>query len=238
MSLPLGGFFPDVQGMARTAEERSQAECDRLVALVQGAAGPGLNVQVLKQTLVLGAALDAAATEARYFDLALLPWSADTLSAQDMAQSIVFGSGRPAILVPPATPVQQVDHIAIAWDESRVAARAPCDVLPLLAAGRRVSILTVRDEKALRSAGLAPTPAASLERRRYMAKAVEMVLDGRSIAAALQDGARAEGAQVLAMGGFGHSCLRDKGRVQRSAPSGAVVRLSTGDAEKEYSELS
>jgi len=209
MSSPLGGFFLDVQGMARTAEERSQAECDRLGTLVQGAAMPDFNVQVLKQTMVLGAALGAAATEARYFDLALLPWSADTLSAQDMAQSIVFGSGCPAILVPPASTVQQVDHIAIAWDESRVAARALCDALPLLAAGGRVSVLTVQDEKALRNAGMAPTLAASLERRGYMAKAVDLVLDGRSIAAALQDGARAEGAQLLAMGGFGHSRLRD-----------------------------
>lgn len=209
MSPRLGGFLLDVQGMAHRVEQRSQTECDRLVALVQGAAGPDLEVQVLKQTLVLGAALDAAATEARYFDLALLPWSADAPATKEMAQSIVFGSGCPAILVPPVTPVQQVDHIAIAWDESRVAARALCDALPLLAAGGRVSILTVQDEKALQNTGMAATLAASLERRGYLAKAVDLVLDGRSIAAALQDGARAEGAQMLAMGGFGHSRLRD-----------------------------
>lgn len=35
------------------------------------------------------------------------------------------------------------------------------------------------------------------------------MLDGRSIAAALQDTALAEGAQLLAMGGFGHSRIRD-----------------------------
>lgn len=209
MSPRLGGFLLDVQGMAQAVEQRSQSECDRLFALVQGAAGPDLEIQVLKQTLVLGAALDAAATEARYFDLALLPWSADAPAAKEIAQSIVFGSGCPAILVPSGTAAQQVDHIAIAWDESRVAARALCDALPLLAAGGRVSILTVQDEKALQNAGMAPTLAASLQRRGYKANSVDLVLDGRSIAAALQDGALAEGAQMLAMGGFGHSRLRD-----------------------------
>ena len=33
-------------------------------------------------------------------------------------------------------------------------------------------------------------------------------MDGKSIATALQDAAFAEGAQLLAMGGFGHSHLR------------------------------
>jgi len=36
---PIGGFFINVEGMARAAEERSMADCARLQALVQGAGG-------------------------------------------------------------------------------------------------------------------------------------------------------------------------------------------------------
>lgn len=209
VSSPIGGFLINVEGMARAAEDRSKAECERLRSLIEGAAAPELNVKVMSQRPVLGGALDAAAVEARYFDLAVLPWAAETLLSQDMAQSLVFGAGVPVILVPPSTPSGPVDHIAIAWDESRVAARALCDALPLLSAGGHISVLTVQDEKSLRGAGLAQTLAVSLELRGYNAKAVDLTLDGRTIAEVLQDGARAQGAQLLAMGGFGHSRLRD-----------------------------
>lgn len=206
---PLGGFLINIDGMAQAAEARSKAECDRLKALIEGATKSRPETQVVNHRLVLGAALDAATTEARYFDLALLPWAADTLSAQDMAQSLVFESGVPVILVPPTTTTGRVDHIAIAWDESRVAARALGDVLRILPAGGKVTVLTVKDEKALRSTGIAQTLAAALTLRGFNARAVETTLDRRTIAATLQDNALNEGAQLMAMGGFGHSRLRD-----------------------------
>ena len=206
---PIGGFLINVEGMARAAEERSKTECVRLQTLIKGAARPELNLSITNHKAVLGAALGAATTEARYYDLALLPWDAETLSAQDMAQSLVFGAGVPVILVPPSTQAGSVDHIAIAWDGSRVAARALCDALPLLSAGGRVSVVTVQDEKSLSGSGIAQALAASLQRRGYSAEAVNITLDGKTIAAALQDAALSEGAQLLAMGGFGHSRLRD-----------------------------
>lgn len=69
--------------------------------------------------------------------------------------------------------------------------------------------MTVHDEKALNGTGLAQTLASYLNLRGYEANAVDLTLDGRSIATALQEAALAEGAQLLAMGGFGHSRLRD-----------------------------
>jgi len=206
---PVGGFLINVDGMARAAEDRSKAECERLRALVESAAGTKFSLRINSRRLALGGALGAAAAEARYFDMAVLPWAAETVLAQDLAQSLVFGAGVPVILVPPSTPARLVDHIAIAWDESRVAARALCDALPLLSAGGRVSVLTVHDEKSLSDSGLAQTLAASLELRGYNSKAVDLTLDGKSIAEVLQDKALVEGAQLLAMGGFGHSRLRD-----------------------------
>lgn len=206
---PIGGLLIDVEAMASAAEDRSASECERLQSLIIGAGRPDLAVSFAKHRVVLGAALEAAATEARTFDLALLPWSSETVSAQDMAQAIIFGAGVPTILVPSSCEVQSVDHIAIAWDESRVAARALCDALPLLSAGGRVSVVTVQEEKLLRGSGIAQTLATSLERRGYSAKPINVTLMGRSIAEALQDAALKEGAQLLAMGGFGHSRLRD-----------------------------
>lgn len=206
---PTGGFLINVEGMARVVEDRSQAECERLKTFIEGAAKSRTETQFVKHRLALGAALGAAATEARYFELALLPWAAETLSAQEMAQALVFGSGVPVILIPSSTIAQPVDHVAIAWDESRVAARALGDVLRILPAGGKVSVLSVAEGKDENASGIAQTLAAALELRGFDAKAVEIPSDGQSVAAALQEGARSQGAQLLAMGGFGHSRLRD-----------------------------
>lgn len=206
---PLGGYLINVEGMARVAEDRSRAECKRLQALVEETGSPGLGVSVTSHEVIMGGAPSSAATEARYFDLSLVPWSAEAVAAEDMAQSLVFGSGLPVILVPLLGAAGPVDHIAIAWDESRVAARALGDALRILPSGGKISVLSVQDEKALNGTDLAQTLASSLDLRGYEAKAVDLTLGGRSIATALQEAALAEGAQLLAMGGFGHSRLRD-----------------------------
>lgn len=205
VSSALGSLLLDVPALVRSAEDRSRSECQRLHDLL----GSRTGVQCTIREAVLGAALETAAAEARYFDLAVLPWSGETVAAQDMTQAVVFGSGRPALLVPPAAPPASLDHLAIAWDASRVAARALGDALPLLAEGGRITVLTVEDEKPLSGSDLAGALAASLARRGYSARPLGVSLAGRTIAAALQDTALAEGAQVLAMGGFGHSRLRD-----------------------------
>jgi nucleotide-binding universal stress UspA family protein len=206
---PIGGLLINVEAMAQAAEDRSMAECARLQALIKGASRPDLDLSLTTHRVVLGAAPDTAAIEARLFDLALLPWSAETVSAQDTAQAVVFGAGVPTIIVPESARTATIDRIAIAWDGSRVAARALCDVLPLLQDGGRISVVTVEGEKKLARSATAQTLAASLHRRGYNASAVTIAHGGKPIAEALQAAALSEGAQLMAMGGFGHSRLRD-----------------------------
>jgi nucleotide-binding universal stress UspA family protein len=198
-----------LEAMARTVEERSTAECDRVKALLERAPGPGHEPQVTRRRVHMGAAFDVASVEARYFDLSILPWSAKRVAGHDLAQALLFGSGRPVVLVPAGTSNKRVDHIAVAWDESRAAARALGDALPLLSRGVRISVLTVGDEKALRDSAMSESLAAALARRGYEVQAVDLALGGRTIGAALQAGAQEQGAQLLVMGGFGHSRLRE-----------------------------
>ncbi len=205
----LGDLLIDIPALVHSAEEKSRAECHRLEDLVRGVVASSVNVHCATRKVAWGAVLEDAAEEARYFDFTLLPWSGDTVAAQDMAQAVIFGSGRPAILVPSVVPAASLDHIAIAWDGSRVAARALGDAMPFLAEGGRISVLTVRDEKPLSGPDLAGALASSLVKRGLNAAPVETALGGRNIAEALQDIAQSNGAQLLAMGGFGHSRIRD-----------------------------
>ena len=65
--------------------------------------------------------------------------------------------------------------------------------------------------------------ATALERRGIRAEPVDIEVGERSIAEALQDAAVARGARLLAMGGFGHSRIRDF--VLGGATSGVLERL-------------
>jgi len=209
MASPADGMLIDVQGMVAAAEETSQIQSKRLQDLVAATAGDSVKVEIKVRRVIMGAALAEATAEARYFDLTLMPWSTSTTATQDLVHALVFDSGRPVLLVPVAARPAPLDHIAIAWDGSRVAARALGDALPLLAPGGRISVLTVTDEKPLSKTDLAGALAAVLQRRGYAATAIHVAVGGRKIADALQDAALAEGAALLAMGGFGHSRLRD-----------------------------
>jgi nucleotide-binding universal stress UspA family protein len=206
---PLGGFMINVEGMARAVEERSRAACQRQTALIEAAPTAGSVVAVVTRAVGMGGALSAAAAEARLFDLSLVPVASTSTAPQDMARALVFDSGLPVLLVPEAAKPASLDHIAIAWDGGRVAARALQDALRLLSPGGRISVLTVQGEKALAGTDPAGTLAAALQRRGHDAVAVSVALDGRRIAEALQDAAREAGAPLLAMGGFGHSRIRD-----------------------------
>jgi nucleotide-binding universal stress UspA family protein len=207
VAAPLGGFLINVEAMARAAETTSRATCERLHALISDCAGPAARYTV--REVDLGGAHDAATLEARRFDFAVVPWSADSVATRDLAQALAFGAGHPVFLVPAGAAVRPLDNAAIAWDESRAAARALADVLPFLTKDARVTVLTVGDEKALKSRSMAGTLAESLQQRGLAARAVEVSLQGRPIAEALQAAALAEGAALLVMGAFGHSRLRD-----------------------------
>ncbi|HEY7764325.1 MAG TPA: universal stress protein, partial [Aestuariivirgaceae bacterium] len=66
-----------------------------------------------------------------------------------------------------------------------------------------------RDEKPLSEPDLANALASSLAKRGFSATPLEATLRRRTIAEALQNTALSKGAQLLAMGGFGHSRIRD-----------------------------
>lgn len=209
VSTPLGGFLLNVPDLIRTTEERSLERCQQLQKLVEGQGTGPDTARCAIRKMGYGATADTAAAEARYYDLAVLPWARDSIVSQDMAQEVVFGSGRPTVLVPASTKSGSIDHVALGWDGSRVAARALADLMPLLRDDARITVVTVSDEKALDEGNLSEKLAGALRDRGLEASSRVVPLEGRTISAALQETAIEAGAGLLAMGGFGHSRLRD-----------------------------
>ncbi|WP_437344240.1 universal stress protein [Mesorhizobium marinum] len=146
---------------------------------------------------------------ARYYDLSLIGWEAGNTTSRETAEAVIFGSGRPAVLLPELADLAALDHVAIAWDGSRVAARAVADARIFLRDGTRVSVLTVHDEKPLEQKDVGDRLAAALRGRGLDASAVAINAQDCPIAETLQEAAIERGCKLLVMGGYGHSRMRD-----------------------------
>lgn len=120
----------------------------------------------------------------------------------------VLRSPAPVLVVPE----QGVDgaigrRVAIAWNDSREAARALADALPLLARAERVWALSAGPPEAARTLRVAEL-LAYLRRHGVDAEAAECAGDGAA-GARLLARAASLGCDLLVMGAYGHSRLRE-----------------------------
>lgn len=148
---------------------------------------------------------------ARTRDVCLLPVGPTAPTDHAVAEAVLFGSGRPAVVFPEdgkPGPAPTFERIAVAWDGSRAAARALADALPLLKAASSVRLLTILDEKPAATSGVADEAARHLAVHGIAAEVVELAAAGRPIGRVLEAEVPAL-ADLLVMGGFGHSRARD-----------------------------
>ncbi len=137
----LSRLLLDVPAMIREAKTTSNARGKHLLALVEEKArAAGIELSQEETANVPAMLGEAAATTARYFDLSLLGWEGQNPGSRLVAEAVVFGSGRPTVLLPEMSGVATLDHVAIAWDGSRVAARAVTDARPFLALAKKISL--------------------------------------------------------------------------------------------------
>lgn len=210
VSSALSRVLLDVPAMVREAKALSHDRGRHLLAAVEEEAGKA-GVELTTGEMAVAPAMlgERAAATVRYFDFALIGWEGRNPGSRMMAEAVVFGSGRPTILLPDASDVAALDHVVIAWDGSRVAARGVADASPLLEKASKISILTVLDEKPLAESGIGERLADQLRKGGLPAEAHNMRAKGRPIGTALQDDALELGANLLVMGGYGHSRVRD-----------------------------
>jgi nucleotide-binding universal stress UspA family protein len=196
--------------MIRQAETASRARGEQLAAKVaEEARNAGVDVTTETVRRLASILPDIAATHARYYDYALCGWEAGNETSRLLAETVVFGSGRPVVLLPELHAIGSLEHVAVAWDGSRVAARALADAGHLLRRARKISVLTVMDEKPLQEKDPGRRLVASLGKRGLDATAVGITCEDCPIESSLQDHAKELGAGILVMGAFGHSRLRE-----------------------------
>lgn len=152
------------------------------------------------------------AGQARTRDLCLLPAMTSVGAPQSVAEAVIFGSGRPVILYQPGVadlPSRAPKTVVLAWDGSRCAARAMADALPILTEAGAVRVLTVVNEKAEATRGAGAGAVRHLEAHGVAATAEDVDLGRRRIGDVLEAYVAQHGAELLVMGAFGRTHLRD-----------------------------
>jgi nucleotide-binding universal stress UspA family protein len=189
---------------------KSRINADNLLSTFERAAGrQGILFESVRERALSGVAPAMFAEYARLRDLAIVPLGEG--DDQSCLEAVIFGSGKPTLVVPEcATSHQfQLRTAVVAWDFSRTAARAIADALPLLQMAKHVRIVTVSGEKPIDTKHSAEELAKNLARH-----GLEVILDrvaskGESIGDVLATYVRSFDADMLVMGAYGHTRLRD-----------------------------
>lgn len=148
---------------------------------------------------------------ARTRDLCIVAIANRVDSQRSVAEDVVFGSGRPVLVFNPATaPISAtvLDRVCVMWDGSRSAARAAADALPILAKASKVSIATIVGEKPSATRGIASDLVRHLRTHGVSAQ-VEVAEFHQTIGASIDAHIAKTTPQLLVMGAFGNSRLKD-----------------------------
>lgn len=148
---------------------------------------------------------------ARTYDLCVLSIGDRMDSQRAVAEEVIFGSGRPSIIFNPmrAPLPSSLRRVAVAWDGSRSSARAAADAMPLLQKAEDVRLLTVVGEKASATAGLAAELSRNMKRNGIASTIDEVDGRQRSIGSALDAYCQEFQPDLLVMGGYGSSRVRE-----------------------------
>ena len=130
---------------------------------------------------------------------------------QDVARAVLFDSGRPVIVFGDDIPerVQTLDLVVLAWDGGPAAARAMADALPILRRAGEVRVLTVAGDKQGVDDDQASEALRHLRGHGVNAVADVVHAHGKTIGQVLSGYLLQHDADLLVMGAFGHSRLRD-----------------------------
>lgn len=225
----MADYLVGLSGIVHDEETKSLSRCHELLQHFEAraiAAGV-LRAKLLEQANVYDVG-ERIACCARTRDLCIVPLVDKMDGQQSIAEAVIFGSGRPVIVLqagPALAHDATLGTVVVAWDGSPSAARALADATPILGVAKQVRILTVLNEKPTAVSGLSAEPLRHLQTHGIKATADEIDLDGSTIGAVLECYVRASPTDLLVMGAFGHSRLREflLGGATQSMLSGAPV---------------
>jgi nucleotide-binding universal stress UspA family protein len=163
-----------------------------------------------------GDVVEMAILHARYTDMVIVGQMEPELRAgrpaREVPERLLLGVGRPILVVPYAGAFNTVgERVLVAWNGSREATRAVHDALPFLQSAGHVTVLTITHRHGMVGDGEGPGAdlAWHLARHGVKAEAAGLTAEDVAVAPMLLSRVADLQADLLVMGGYGHSRMRE-----------------------------
>jgi len=184
---------------------------ERFVArqeVVVGEPRAGLHYPTASFASVTGREEDIVAQQARLSDLTVVPHpdAGEDVSSSDALHAVLFDSGRPVLISPQIAPKSIGTRVCLAWNGTAESAESALAALPWMQQVEAVRILSAEGYQ--RRGPAAPDLAAYLALHDVNADIVMFKSVGGSVGAGLLAAATEFGCDLLSMGAYSHSRLR------------------------------
>jgi nucleotide-binding universal stress UspA family protein len=206
----MGGIPPEFIESQRA--ETDKAARAALAHFEQTAKRVGISYETSKLTASISGAAEQLGRLARRFDLAIVgqPNRDSAGPVEVVDEGVLFESGRPVIFVPfIQKDAFKVERVMVCWDGSRAATRAVADSLPLLGKAKQVEIVIVANGKARDGEVPGADLGQHLARHGLKVTVKRITSPDIDIASTILSYAADSSADLIVMGGYGHSRLRE-----------------------------
>jgi nucleotide-binding universal stress UspA family protein len=209
----VSGYVPPdlMDTLQQHARERAEAALARFTEV---ASRNQISYETRIDRVLYTAVADALSTNARYADLAIVG-QADPDDAEGpsyLPEEVTLASGRPTLVIPYIGPAKTLgQRVTVAWNASREAARAVNDALPLLERAQGVDVVAVNPSDAPFGHGEEPGADIALHLARHGIEVEVQRIEARDldIANTILSHIADRGSDLLVMGAYGHSRLRE-----------------------------
>lgn len=206
----MGGIPPEIIESQRV-ESNTKART-AIARFEQAAKRAGISAETRTISASISGAADQIGRIGRRFDLVVVgqPDQQKSMPDEVVDEGVLFESGRPVIFVPFIhRGGVKLERIIICWNGSRVAARAVADSLPFLKKAKQVEIVIISDKPGKQDELPGADLGAHLARHGLKVDVKRITSPDIDVPSTLLSYAADSAADMIVMGGYGHSRLRE-----------------------------
>jgi nucleotide-binding universal stress UspA family protein len=206
----MGGIPPQfIDSWRAESEKKTHVAIGRFE---QAAKRAGISAEGVALSTDISSAASQLGAMARRFDLAVVgqPEPEKSIAEEGVGEAVLFESGRPVIMVPY---IQQqglkLDRVMVCWDGGRAASRAIADSMPFLEKAKQIEVVLVAGNPAKSDEIPGADLGQHLARHGLKINVKRVVAPDIDVTSAVLSYAADSSADMIVMGGYGHSRLRE-----------------------------